>query len=276
MTRRRSRRRSARRQGVALIVTGTLLIVAVLAALGGGFYLLIEARRTHVALDPETYCPKNGARAVTAVLIDTTDPLDLVQRTDLDNQLAAVVADVPRFGLLELYTVARLEDEQPKPLFHKCNPGNADEVSGLIENPRRVRMIFEQGFRQPLERVLGAMLDTASADRSPILESIQWIAVNSLSRPEQSSLPRRLVLISDLLQHTAGFSLYRSRPDFAAFARGRYYRRIQAPLQGVDVDLIMVRRETRKNRQGSALIRFWRDYFDAQGVRRLRLVRLAG
>lgn len=258
------------------MIGGIVLLGAVLIVLAFGFYTLIVTRESHVALDSETYCPKAGPVAVTAVIIDTTDAFNLVQRTDLTNEIEKLIAAVPRFGALEIYAVGPVEEEPPQPVFRKCNPGRAGEISELTGNPVMVERDWRQGFRKPLEDVLARMLAPAGADSSPILESIQWVTINSLTAPGRSEISRRLVVVSDLLQHTAGISFYRAAVDFATFAKTPYYRRVRAPLEGVAIDLLIIRRNTRAGVQGPALLRFWTNYFDAQGARSLRIVDLAG
>jgi hypothetical protein len=255
---------------------GIILLCVVGLALAYGFYLLIVTRASHAVLDPATYCPPEGPQALTAVIIDTTDGLNLVQRTDLVNEIENLIAAIPRFGGLDIYTVHPVEEQPPQPVFHKCNPGRAAEISEWTGNPNMVERNWREGFRQPLESVLADTLSAAEADSSPILESIQWVTINALTAPGRFELPRRLVVVSDLLQHTSGLSHYRGAEEFEKFAQTPYYRRIRAPLEGVTVDLLMVRRDTRAAVQGPALIRFWTDYFDAQGARALRIVDLAG
>ena len=276
MSRRRPRHSRSRRGAGWQTTGGVVLLGAVIIALAIGFYQLIVTRERHTAIDRETYCPTTGAESVTAVIIDTTDEFSLVQRTDLLNEIEKLIAAVPRFGALEIYAVGPVELEPPQPVFRKCNPGRAVEISEWTGNPKRVERDWQEGFREPVEAVLARMLAPAGAASSPILESIQWVTVNSLTAPGRSEIPRRLVLISDLLQHTAGLSLYRGTVDFASFARTPYYRRVRAPLSGIAIDLLIVRRNTRAGTQESALIRFWTDYFDAQGAKSLRIVNLAG
>jgi hypothetical protein len=246
MPKRRPRRSKGRRAAGWQIAGGLVLVGTVILVLAFGFYLLIVTRESHVALDPETYCPKAGPHAVTAVIVDTTDALNLVQRTDLMNEIEKLIAAVPRFAALEIYAVGPVEEEPPQPVFRKCNPGRAAEISEWTGNPTMVERDWREGFREPLEKVLARMLTASEAASSPILESIQWVTINALTSPGRSELPRRLVVVSDLLQYTAGLSHYQGVGEFATFAQTPYYRRIRAPLDGVTVDLLMVRRDTQR------------------------------
>lgn len=273
---RRPRRSSGRRGPAWQMVGGITLLSAVLLTLAFGYYLLIVTRQSHVELDRETYCPTDGPQSVTAVLIDMTDPINAVQRTDLMNEIEKLVDEVRRFGGLEIYSVGPIEEKPPRPIFRKCNPGRADEISEFFANPRMVERDWREGFRKPLEETLERTLKPAEADNSPILESIQWVTINALTPPGRTEIPRRLVVVSDMLQHTASLSFYRGIPDFDTFESSPYYQRVRAPLEEVAVDLFFVCRDTRTPIQQPALLRFWTDYFDFQGVRSLRVVQIVG
>ncbi len=271
------RKRSRGRRGPNWKVAGGIVLgAASMFVLAYGFYLFLATTRSHVELDPNSYCHKSGPKSVTAVIIDTTDALNVVQRTDLMNEMESLIAAVPRLGALEMYAVGPVAEEPPQPVFSKCNPGRADEISELTGNPIMVERNWREGFREPLESVLKRILAPAGANSSPILESIQWVVINALTAPGRSKVPRRLVIVSDFLQHTVGLSHYRSAVDFTAFARTAYFRRVRAPLEGIAIDMLVIRRTTGAGVQGRALIRFWTDYFDTQGAKRVRIVDLAG
>ena len=257
-------------------IGGGILIAVVVLVLLYGIYWYDVTRRAHVTLNSETYCPEGGPRAVTAVIVDTTDALNVVQRTHLMHEIEELIAAIPRYGALEIYAVGPVKEEPPQPIFLKCNPGRAAEISEWTGNPKRVERDWREGFRKPLDGVLNTVLESNGDDNSPILESIQWVTINALTSPGRSESPRRLVVVSDFLQNTAGLSHYRGVPAFATFAKTPYYRKILAPLQGVSVELLRVRRYTSEEIQEQPLTRFWIEYFDAQGVRDLRFLNLAG
>lgn len=276
MQRRRSRRTKNRRNSLWPLIGGAVLVVVVLIVLALGFYTLHVTRESHVVLDPETYCPKAGPATVTAVIIDTTDSFNLVQRTDLINQIEQLIGAIPRYGALEIYAVGPIEDKQPQPVFRKCNPGRAEDISELTGNPIMVERDWRDGFREPLEDVLVKILAPSEADRSPIMESIQWVTINALTVPGRSEVSRRLVVVSDLLQNTAGVSFYHNLVDFKTFSKTPYYRRVSAPIEGIAIDLLVIQRDSRTGIQNPKFLQFWVDFFDAQGASSLRVVNLAG
>jgi hypothetical protein len=78
---------------------------------------------------------------------------------------------------------------------------------------------------------------------------------------------KRLVVFSDLLQHSQSLSLYTEVPRAEDFTRTEAYRKLRADLRDVDVEIFLIRRETKKRIQSPELIRFWEELIAAEGGR---------
>jgi hypothetical protein len=98
---------------------------------------------------------------------------------------------------------------------------------------------------------------------SPILAGVRAIAADPDFGGE---IPhRRLVLVSDLLEHNPqGFSLYAPGADYAAW-------RLQSPvgppdLAHVDLRVVPLDRPDHAAQQAAALDHFWTAFFDAADV----------
>jgi len=260
------RRRSRQRDDVALQnALGWVLLLAVLA-LGGAVYWWYETKRSaHAGLDKETLCPGTGPVAVSALLIDRTDPLTPVQRASVSQALESVKRAVQTGGLLELYSVGPTDESVRAPLAALCNPGRGLDVSGLDANPRFLEQRWHTGFDEPLQQIFSELVQDETAPRSPIMESIQSVSVTAFGPSERKDVPRKLVLISDMLQHTDGASHYRALVPFDALKDDPYYRKVSADLRDVEVEIFYVRRETKQGVQGGSHIQFWRDYIADQG-----------
>ena len=257
------------RLGIALIV------LVVLAFVGGGvgyFYL----QKTWVALDEMTLCPKEGARALTVVLVDRTDPLTTVQREALRKRLEKVKDSVPRYGALKVYSVGPIGETLLHPVVDLCNPGRGEDVDPAVGNPRLVERRWREKFSVPVDKLLDELVEKGEAETSPIMESIQSIAVSAFQEKAATEIPRRLIIASDMLQHTKEYSQYTDDMDFETFRNTPYYRRLRADLRGVDVEIVYIWRDTRRAAQGKAHILFWRDYFGDLGAVVSRVIALEG
>ena len=99
------------------------------------------------------------------------------------------------------------------------------------------------------------------------MESIQSIVVTKLGSEQLVSqkIPRRLIIISDLLQYVPGYSQYHPIADFEHFKTLPYYQNVRADLSGISVEFWYVRRQKTLNLQSKKHQDFWQDYITDQG-----------
>ena len=117
---------------------GWLLILMSLVAVGFFVYLYHGATSSSVALNSDTFCPEKGPHSITVVLIDTTDPLDAVQKESVQKQLEDIKNSVPRYGEIALFTVRVSGDTLLSPKLTLCNPGRGADISPISGNPTLV------------------------------------------------------------------------------------------------------------------------------------------
>ena len=256
LSRAQRQRRNDWRGGLLIAVVALALV----GLLGGSLWL----HHSRPAIDPTTFCPVAGATTITAVLTDTTDPLPPVQAEAIRRKLADVVDSVPTGGALELYAVAPVETQPRVPLAASCNPGHGAEVSVWTSNPKKVEARWKTAFATPLDNALARGLEGEPALSSPILESLQSVAVTAFSGPGKSDKPHRLVLASDLLQHSRSLSLFK-RID-PRFLDSPAFAQVRPDLAGVEVEILYLNRATSRPIQGAEHLRFWLDLLAATGA----------
>ena len=76
--------------------------------------------------------------------------------------------------------------------------------------------------------------------------------------------PRKVILISDLLQNTSELNFYRDVPDYAVFRARPEAARLHSKLKGVTVvpQVLMNSPQLQTRR----LLKFWEDYFGDMGA----------
>lgn len=264
VSRAREDRRNARIKIGAVL--GVILVV-------GATYFTVAS--SHRRLDPETLCPA-AAESVTVLLVDVTDPMNAAQRQDFANQLAKLKNSIPRYGKLIVTKVDATRDSLLVPVITRCNPGTANDVSAATGDPGAVQKQWDEDFDKPLTKAFDRLETASAAKQSPILESIQSIALTELQRPGLEATPKRLVVASDLLQNTADVSFYRELPDPRTFAEGQVFRRLRTDLRGVDVELWMLERADAISTQPRALADLWERIIDAEGGSVRRIYNVSG
>ncbi|MDK2768328.1 MAG: hypothetical protein KYX69_11490 [Sphingomonas sp.] len=239
--------------------------------MGGVYFTVASGQRQ---LD-DRLCPTTPD-SITVLLVDVTDPMNMAQRQDFENQLTRLKNSIPRYGKLVVAKVDATGDRLLSPVITRCNPGTAEDVSSATGNPGAVQKQWDEQFDAPLKQAFAQLQRASGADRSPILESIQSVALTELQRPGLEKMPKRLVVASDLLQNTADVSFYRDLPAPRSFVESPLFRRMRTDLRGVAVELWMLERPDAAQTQPRSLAELWERIIDAEGGEVRRIYNVSG
>lgn len=264
-----ARRRSSLWLTVAAIGIGTLA----LGAIAAGFIFSPNI----VPRDSATLCPKSGAKAVTTIIVDTTDEIDVVSRADALQTLKEFVSrEAAPDELIMAFETAAISKNALQPLAEVCHPGDPKMADPLIANPRLIQKRLDEGFLAPLTESFEALLSIKKAETSPLMESVQLVSTSVLSRSAYEGTPKRLIIVSDLMQNTARLSFYQNHPDYESFSVTRDAEALQTDLRGVEVIIYFLNRRTRQDIQSLELVIFWQKWLNDQGAESFRVVRMQG
>jgi hypothetical protein len=239
-------------------VLGGALAVLALGVLAAGAYVYVTAARPP-ALDRTSLCPVDGARAMTVVLLDSTDEIPEIGKHEIRTVLLDMAETVPVHGLLELRL---LDPKTPggRQIFAKCNPGDGAGLSEYTANPRMAKKRWLEGFRQPLEESLNTGFQAVPGKTSPIMETVQRIAVDRFSGRAAEDTPKSLVLVSDMLENAPDYSQYSGDLSYSRYKASRAYRKLQTDLHGAEVTIYYIQRVAAKRFNSADHIRFWADW----------------
>ena len=240
-------------------VLGIVLILAAMLVLGGlgAATFLLRAPPT----DEETLCRTDATLgAHTIVLVDSTDRLEARHRRKLR---AVLMQERARLGQYDRLTIMRLNvrrPQEPSILFSRCLPRPPEQTNPLFENARVAQQIWDEEFAGALDSALRSAQSGGPARASPIVAGLRAVAADPDFGAEIPQ--RRLVLISDLLEHDPqGFSLYAENAAFTAWRAA--YPQGPPDLARVDVRIVPIDRPDHAERQAVALTQFWPAFFDA-------------
>lgn len=232
------------------------LAASALLALGAAVFLIRPP-----PTDPETLCRSDAALAAhTIVLVDATDRLEPRHRRKLRAVMGQERARLAQYERLTLMRLSVRRPQEPSLLFSKCLPRPPEQINPLFENARMAQARWDESFADALDRALRSAGAGAGARSSPILAGLRAVAADPDFGPEIAR--RRLVLVSDLLEHDPeGFSLYTAN---AAYADWRAASPQGPPdLAHVDIRVVPLDRPEHAALQAAALDGFWSAYFDA-------------
>jgi hypothetical protein len=234
----------------------------VIAGIGGVAYFMATRPK---GLDPTSMCPAAGPYGHYVLLVDKTDPLNFTQKQAFAVILNELVEKrVPEGYLLSVFALGEDFKATAAPLVELCNPGDGTGKSELTANLRKLKAQYRSQFAEPILRLSESLVSSQPAKWSPIFEMLQLVGINGFRKHDIKG-ERRLVIVSDMLQNTPQFTMYRGPVDYAGFAASDYGKKAQLELRNVDVELHYLMNspqlQTKRN------LKFWEDYFDKSGAR---------
>jgi len=229
-------------------------------------------------------CPEEERKLAgqVAVLLDPSDALSGIQRLSGVPRLMEALQTLPKLTEIKVYTVGRAGRQQNLSYEYRVcalpHPDSIGFIEGFWTNRDIAARRYEERFVNPLRAVLDARLDVAGDTISPILEALQTVVLDAF-QPRNSSLPRRLFVVSDVVQNSSNLSFFPDGQavDLAAFSRQPQYGRLKVDLSRVDVTVFLLARAGNAGRiQRARLQDFWRDYFIDNGAAKVDFVGVEG
>ncbi len=93
-----------------------------------------------------------------------------------------------------------------------------------------------------LDKTIDELLQNATRNTSPIIESIKAAAITSFGPYETRNIPFRLTIASDMVQNTRDYSNLRTEPNFSALERSAAWRTLRPNLFDAQVDILYLLR----------------------------------
>ena len=204
----------------------------------------------------------------TIILVDQSEALTETHRRFALGFITDYVADDAKFAVrsrIALFTFSKANFEGRKspsfrPISDLCRPPS--HGNDLYENNRKITQDFYQRFLVPVTASLRQSLTTEVGEWSPILETLQLI---SRSQEIEDGGHKTLILVSDMLQHTDGFSHYRDRRSYEDFLRSGFASDVKADFRDWSIIVIYLRRYRDRRFQEAAHLEFWQRYFHDSG-----------
>ena len=243
--------------GIVLIVC----VLAIVTSLGTFWY---ERQKQQQAFDTATLCPLDGSPAYIAVVFDKTDAYNSVQQRFLKRYFSDFKAKLRPGTRIALYVIDDRNRDIIAPDFLVCAPRTGEDANALYENPKLIKRRWLERFEKPLDQAIEGFMKPSEADYSPIMEILQVVSLSAFP-VESDDATKKIIIVSDMLQHTPEWSHYRGQMDFAELERTAYFQRIRTDLGGAEVQILYVRRDGMEKLQTKRHALFWADYIDAIG-----------
>lgn len=263
---RNKRNQSKNNLGTKLAVISAIVILTALVAAGA--FLALNTEKS-VLLDQANLCPGIGSRGTVAILLDTTDGFSQITKEEVRQNILEVQRTLPRYYRVSVFTLDE-DGLEHEPVASVCNPGRLDQMDnlaqqGLTANPALISKKYSE-FEVTISEALETIFEEKfEAKRSPILSSLQELSV-IIPEPVNVDVDsyqagrNKIVLVTDLLEHTDIFSVYQSGLDFDAFRASRATEKFGKSYSALDVEMLVVRRG-QVNYSTMDVVRFWAKIF---------------
>lgn len=258
-----------------------ILSTAVILAVGGlwGYYSLREGRPV---LDPETLCPRGGPSSRTVLLLDVSDPLGTRQRAALDTLLSDLrnpltseaemsaaglpggVRYVEPYAQLVAYSLD-VEESELEPFLRICNPGNPEEmtIEGKLTTSKRRMAARWDNFEERIQEAFAGETGSEGLPNSPLLEALAFIVQREASstalRATGNHTPLRVIIFSDMVQHSQALSHFRELPDWDVFERSPQYATLRSELSAIEVVIYYLQSQQYGRVQSPEHFIWWRE-----------------
>lgn len=212
-------------------------------------------------LDAATLCPTNRPlQGHTVVIVDRTDRWTQAMGAALTQLVESAQRDTDKY---EKFSIVSLDAQQSvHPLFSVCNPGEPTFWSDLYRGRRYTTRDFEQRFVGAAERIIEDVREPAEAPTSPIVEYVhRWLGSDDFNANVRN---RRLVLVSDMRQNSALYSIYAARNGEGL--GDVVQRQFGAEAQGVAFDVYFVAHGRDHNVSEDVVRSAWDRAFAAIGA----------
>jgi len=264
--RKQARADSARRAKLAGLWT---VIALVGGAFGASAYTMLSRPP-----DPVVLCQRGTyISASTVVLADTTDALTEIQSRRLRRAIEAGRDRTPRGGRFSIVAINDSDPSQPAELFSGCNPGRSSDVNPLFVTAGKVDAEWAATFGKPVEAAIAGAAERLETPSSPLIATIAAL----LTRPDfDARVPqRRLVMVSDMVEHQKGYSHLSGGDFWKGYANSGLARYATLDLRGVAVAIDYLVRPKYANVQGAPHRRFWQRLFAEAGTAEVTFIGLA-
>jgi hypothetical protein len=198
----------------------------------------------------------------TVVLIDQTDSLG---RRQIDYVKTLILLEYERLAPGERLTVRPIDadPDSTEREFSRCRVRRGSDVLGIGANPEMIEADFRRVVGNPLNNYLNGLANVPTAEVSPILETI----ATAVDSPDFGANvgERRLVIVSDMAQHSRQASQYGEPADLTLSPQARDF--LARNLNNVDVRVHYVRRPSLSGLQTPAHREFWTKWLRGEGAR---------
>lgn len=245
----------------------TLIAIWVVIATAVGGFAAAAILTSNRQADAYALCQSSDfkAAATTMVMVDATDAFTEDQRRRLKSTIEAERERLPEGGRLIIVSLNPDAAWEPTELVSVCNPGKGETTNPLLVTRSKVEKRWQAAYGDPIDKAVQQSMDRGVSERSPIIITIAAL----LARADFDTrvAARRLVVISDLLEHEKGmYSQLRGGDFWGAYQASSLPKSTRLDLRNVSVAIDYFQRGKFAGIQGPRHQAFWERLLKEAGA----------
>lgn len=222
--------------------------------------LLIGAK---ILVAPKPVCDPD-VKSKTVILIDHSEAVAAQTLDSIVERAWSLIENETREGeLVSVFNLSKMSRKELKPSFSACKPRK--DGSRSTEDVRRIKREFEERFKKPLRAELAVPI--GGSDESPIAQALADLSLDDLRF--RSTDVTRLIVFSDFIENSPGFSMYKCSDPSKAVEQFRASRlgAVERPtFRNADVRMNIIPRHNLSRAAIQCRDKFWPWFFgDNQG-----------
>lgn len=244
-----------------------VLLGATLITLAGGLGAAVALNGGVLAGTPVARNCPDGVEPPVRIdfLIDATDAYSQSQKQTLMDAAVRAARGTPKGGQINVFSMDPAAPWEPKLETSVCSPGRGLGANPIFETPEQMEKVWGAYFLGPVKKAAEQVVTSPPAKTTPLIEAIASLASRpGFKRPVGGV---RLIIVSDLLQHSPGRYSHYDRGDPARnYAASPLAAEIEVDLAGAEVEIYYLRRDAEPGLQGRRHKDFWRTWLTDSGA----------
>ena len=204
------------------------------------------------------------------IAIDQSEAFSPTQKEQVKQTLTAQMLDdqsVPVGSHVTVYAFGKDDfkydgsGQTIKPVLSVCKPSH--EGNEWTQNVKKMERKFQSEFMGRLNAEIDKATSTALGGRSPIMEMIQFISLESAISLGSEGKPKHLTMVTDLLQNSEAYSDYRQKNG----QKSEPSSSLITNLKGWDVKVLSIKRYGKDQLiQDQSHSTNWTSWFEKSGA----------
>lgn len=201
------------------------------------------------------------------IVIDQSEGLSPSHKNQVEQMILEFALDakfVPVGAHISIYVFGKDDfksdgsGQRILPILNVCRP--ISDGNAFTSNRKKIDKAFQVKYLAPIKAAISQSVSVAHGERSPIFETVQYLSnLKTINRPSKSG-SNKLILVSDLLQHSGAISSYKKQYQVPEI--------LIADLFDWEVHVLQLARYGKdKSFQTKQNNDMWKAYFKTSGVK---------